>query len=95
MVDHQPPRRPGYAPSSARIRYDLYRLLATIYGSERFPHKASDFEDPASLANLAGEFEGDEMNHLSSGYRCLGKDGDQAPAGLEEGPANKSRLWRS
>jgi len=66
MAEYQvrQPGPDGYALDPARIRYDLYRLLASIYGSDRFPHDGLDFENPSSLAHLAGEFEADELNHL-------------------------------
>lgn len=66
MVKYEPPQagREGFTMNAARIRYDAYRLLATIYASQFFPHEPIDTEDPHSLAHLASEFEADESTHL-------------------------------
>ena len=66
MVKYGPPQVgfEGFSMNPARIRYDIYRLLATIYASQFFPHDPIDTEDPRSLANLASEFEEDESTHL-------------------------------
>lgn len=66
MVKYEPPRNhpEGFTMDPARIRYDAYRLLATIYASQFFPHEPIDTEDPRSLAHLASEFEDDESTHL-------------------------------
>jgi hypothetical protein len=66
MVKYEPPQTglEGFTMNPARIRYDAYRLLATIYASQRFPHEPIDTEDPRSLAHLASEFEADEITHL-------------------------------
>jgi hypothetical protein len=66
MVKYEPPQTgfEGFSMNPARIRYDIYRLLATIYASQHFPHDDVDTEDPRSLAHLAGEFESDESTHL-------------------------------
>jgi hypothetical protein len=66
MVKYEPPQVgfEGFSMNPARIRYDIYRLLATIYASQFFPHDPIDTEDPRSLANLASEFEEDESTHL-------------------------------
>lgn len=66
MVEYRSPQSgyEGLLMDSAKIRYDLYRLLASIYASERFPHEAIDYENPLSLGNLAGQFEDSEISHL-------------------------------
>ena len=66
MVKYEPPQagREGFTMNATRIRYDAYRLLATIYASQFFPHEPIDTEDPRSLAHLASEFEDDESTHL-------------------------------
>lgn len=66
MVKYEPPRNhpEGFTMDPARIRYDAYRLLNTVYAAERFPHEPIDTEDPRSLAHLASEFEADECTHL-------------------------------
>lgn len=66
MVKYEPPRNhpEGFTMNPARIRYDAYRLLATIYASQFFPHEPIDSEDPRSLGHLASEFETDESTHL-------------------------------
>jgi hypothetical protein len=66
MVEYEPPQvgHEGFSMDPARIRYDLYRLLASIYASEHFPHDDIDVENPRILANLSGDFEGDEITHL-------------------------------
>jgi hypothetical protein len=66
MVKYEPPQVgfEGFTMNPARIRYDIYRLLATIYSSQFFPHEPIDTEDPRSLAHLASEFEEDESTHL-------------------------------
>lgn len=66
MVRYEPQRNhpEGFTMNPARIRYDAYRLLATIYASQSFPHEPIDMEDPRSLAHLASEFEADESTHL-------------------------------
>ncbi len=66
MVKYEPPQTglEGFTMNPARIRYDAYRLLATIYASQFFPHEPIDTEGPRGLARLASEFEADESTHL-------------------------------
>lgn len=49
---------------TTNIQRDMYRLLAAIFASEHFPHEPDDTEDPLGLAQLASQFEDDEIRRL-------------------------------
>jgi hypothetical protein len=53
-----------HRPRQFPLRPYTYRLLATVYASQRFPHEPIDTEDPRSLAYLASEFEAEKSTHL-------------------------------